>query len=151
MIAAQQRENGFSIGHHDEALDLRSFRQTGEFGDFGYGLAARRMELLGRGVGVGIVDRRRHGVRNCLFEIRRIVTAGAIDDEVFACVRSHHEFHRLAAAHGARMRFDRNDVEAAAGEDPAIRVVVFLVGNVETFGVEIEGVGILHDELPHAQ
>ena len=32
-----------------------------------------------------------------------------------------------------------------------IGVVVLLVGNIQAGGIEIEGVGILHDELAHAQ
>ena len=58
---------------------------------------------------------------------------------------------RLAAAHGAGMRFHGDYVEAAAGEDPAVGVVVLLVGDVQAFGVHVEGVGVLHDELADAQ
>ena len=49
------------------------------------------------------------------------------------------------------MRFDGNHFQSAAGEDSAIGVVVLRVGSVEAVGVHIEGVRVLHDELPHAQ
>ena len=42
-------------------------------------------------------------------------------------------------------------LQPAAVEDPAIGLVVLLVGGVQAGGVHVEGVRVLHDELPHAQ
>ena len=39
----------------------------------------------------------------------------------------------------------------AALEDPAIGVVVLLVGDIQPGRVHVERVRVLHDELPHAQ
>ena len=58
---------------------------------------------------------------------------------------------RLAAAHRARVRLDRDVLQAAAVEDPAVGLVVLVVRGVEAGLVHVEGVGVLHDELAHAQ
>ena len=61
-LAAQEREDGFAIGHHDEAFHLRSLGQVREVRHFGDGFAAGRVELLRQGFGVGIVNRGRRGM-----------------------------------------------------------------------------------------
>ena len=42
-------------------------------------------------------------------------------------------------------------LQAAAVEDAAVGLVVLLVGGVEAGKVHVEGVGVLHDELAHAE
>ncbi len=62
-----------------------------------------------------------------------------------------HEFLRLRAAHGARVGFDGDELQTAAGKDAAVGLVVFVVGEVEASLVDVEGVGVLHEELSDAQ
>ncbi len=49
------------------------------------------------------------------------------------------------------MRFDHDVIESAAIEDAAVGLVVFLIRDIKAGGRQIEGVGILHDELADAQ
>ena len=49
------------------------------------------------------------------------------------------------------MRFDRDYAQTTAAEYPEIRVVVFAVGNIQPLHVDIEGIRIFHEKLPHAQ
>ena len=62
-----------------------------------------------------------------------------------------HELLRGGAAHGSGVRFDGDEAEAAAGKDVAVGLVVLVVAEVEAGVVEIEGVGILHQELTDAE
>ena len=62
-----------------------------------------------------------------------------------------HELVRLRPAHRARMRFHHHVVQPAAVEDAAINLVMLLVAHVEADGVQVEGVCVLHGELPHPQ
>ena len=81
-------EHGLPVGHHHQALHLRSFGQMGERRDFGDGLAAGRVKLFGRrspsGSGIDGADRMRNG----LFQIGRIAADWAVHNEVFARVGS---------------------------------------------------------------
>ena len=66
-----------------------------------------------------------------LLEIRGVAAALADGDEILAGVGGHHELVRLAAAHGAGVRFHHGVLQAAAIEDAAVGLVVLLVGGVE--------------------
>ena len=57
----------------------------------------------------------------------------------------------LRAAHGAGGRLDDDVVEPEPVEDPDVGVAVRLVARVEPGVVDVEGVGVLHDELAAAQ
>ena len=151
VVAAQQHQDRLTVGHQHEALHLRGGGEAGEFGDFGDGLAARRMERLRGEVARGIGDGGRRGTRGGLLEIGGVAADGADGDEVLAGLGRHHEFLRLAAAHRAGVSFDHLVGEAAALEDAAVGAAVLLVGAIETGLVEIERVGVLHEELAHAQ
>ncbi len=109
------------------------------------------MERLGGEVARGIGDGGRRGTRGGLFEIGGVAAGGADGDEVLAGLGRHHEFLGLAAAHRAGVSVDHLVREAAALEDAAIGLAVLLVGAIEAGLVEIEGIGILHEELAHAQ
>ena len=58
-----------------------------------------------------------------LFEVGGVAGGGA-GDEVFAGFGVDHELLRAGAAHGAGVGFDGDELEAAAGEDAAVGVVV---------------------------
>ena len=51
----------------------------------------------------------------------------------------------------AGVGLDHDEREAAAGEDGAVGLVVLTVALVQAGGVDVEGVGVLHRELAHAQ
>ena len=57
---------------------------------------------------------------------------------------------RVIAADRTRVRLDGAELQAAAREDVRIGVVHFLVGNVGSRLILIEGIEILHDELAAA-
>ncbi len=89
--------------------------------------------------------------RDGLFEIGRVAADRAAGDQVLAGFGVDHELLRLRAAHGAGVGFDGDELEAAAGEDGAVDLVVQVEALVEAGGIDVEGVGVLHDELAHAQ
>ena len=56
----------------------------------------------------------------------------------------------VGSAHGAGHGVDDDVVQAQAGEDPLVGVAVGLVGGGQAGVVDVEGVGVLHDELAAA-
>ena len=56
----------------------------------------------------------------------------------------------VGAAHGAGHGVDDDVVQTQAGEDPLVGVTVGLVGGGQPGVVDVEGVGVLHDELAAA-
>ena len=58
---------------------------------------------------------------------------------------------RARAAHHARIRLHHHVSDAAAVEDPAVGVLVGVVGDLESGRVRIERVGVLHEELARAE
>ena len=67
MVAAQQDQHGLAVGDQHEALHLRGLGQARELGDLGDGLAAGRVELLGREVALGIGRGGADGARDTAF------------------------------------------------------------------------------------
>src|SRR4051812_45640075 len=49
------------------------------------------------------------------------------------------------------MRFDNRVLQAAPFEDTAVRLVMLVVREVEARLVHVEGIRVLHDELPDTQ
>ena len=109
------------------------------------------VELFGRQVAFGIGAARlgRHG--RGLFQIRRVSATLAEGHEIFPGIGRHHELVRLAAAHGAGVGFHHGVPQSAALENAAIGLVVLVVGGVQAGLVHVERVGVLHEELAHAQ
>src|SRR5207302_10704364 len=64
---------------------------------------------------------------------------------------AHHELVGLRSTHGSRVRFYYYVLQPAAVENPTIGVVMLQVRNVQAGSVDIEGIRILHGELPHSQ
>ena len=151
VIAAQQHEDGVAVGHQHQALHLGAFGQAGERRDFGDGLAAGGVERLGVEVALGIGGRGSGGAGDSLLHVGRVVARPAHDHVILARFGGHHELVRLVAAHGARVGLDREVAQPAAVEDAAVGAVVLVVGGVEAVVVHVEGVGVLHEELAHAQ
>ena len=70
---------------------------------------------------------------------------------VLAGLRHREELLARRAAHRARRRLDDDVLEAEPVEDLHVRIAVRLVGRLEPLIVDVEGVGVLHDELASAQ
>ena len=49
------------------------------------------------------------------------------------------------------VRVNHHVLQAAAVKNAAVYVAVFLIGHIQTRGIDIERVRVLHDELPHPQ
>ena len=81
-------------------------------------------------------------------DVGGIVTVGAEYDVVFAGGGEHVELVGGAAADRAGIRLDRAVLKPQAIKDGAIGAVHDLVGLIQGLGVQVEGIGILHDELP---
>ena len=120
VVAAQQRQHGLAVGHQHQALHLRGFGQAGEFGDL-----ARWS--CGRACGTPRARGRLRGRRRRARRAARRPSPGwpssrtpADHHVVLAGFGSHHELVRLAAAHGAGVRLDRDVLQAAAVEDAAV-------------------------------
>ena len=159
VVAAEEGDDGFVAGgavgegalaHEGDALDVLRGLDLEKGADVGDGALAGGVDELGCAVaGWGqVVDGGEAG--GGALEIGGVAGSGR-RDEVFAGVGVDHELLRLGAAHGAGVGFDGDEVETAAGEDAAVDGVVLVVGEVEAGGVEIEGVGVLHEELADAE
>ena len=57
----------------------------------------------------------------------------------------------VVAADGARVRLYRGKIQAHAGEDIRVSIVHVVIALIQPFPVCIEGIGVLHDELPGTQ
>ena len=151
VIAAQQHQHGLAVRHQHQALHLRGLGQPGEPRPrprWSCGRACGTPRARGR-----LRDRRRSARRAPRRPSPGSPSSRSFADrhQVFAGIRRHHELVRLAAAHGAGVRLHHQVFQAAAVEDAAVRVVVLVVGDVQPGLVQVEGVGILHEELAHAQ
>ena len=79
------------------------------------------------------------------------VAAGGAHEGVLADLGGVQEFLALGAAHGAGGGRDRNDLQAQPLEDADVGCAVRRVAGVQAGVVNVEGVGVLHDELAAAQ
>ena len=102
---------------------------------------------LGRRLGGG-VDARRHRSGDGL-GVGRVAAVGT-HEGVLTDRRGVEELLGVRAAHGAGHGVDGHVLQAQAAEDALIGVTVALVGGVQPGVVDVEGVGVLHDELTPA-
>ena len=84
-------------------------------------------------------------------DVGGVVAGRAADVGVLAHGGVGEELLGLGAAHGAGGGLDDDVLEAEPVEDPDVGVAVRLVALVEAGVVDVEGVGVLHDELAAAQ
>ena len=148
VIAAQQHRHRLAICDKDQALHRLARRDLEKSRDLLDGALAGGGNLL-QWAGITVL-RCAKGPRLRLFDIGGILAAVAGNDGVFAGVSEDHEFVGIVAADGAGIGFDGPEVEAAAREDAAVGLVHLVVGSDGAGFVDIEGVGILHDEFPAA-
>ena len=79
------------------------------------------------------------------------VAAGGPHEGVLADLGGVQELLALGAAHGAGRGRHRDDLQAQALEDAQVGAAVGGVAGVQAGVVDVEGVGVLHDELAAAQ
>ena len=104
---------------------------------FVHGLAGGRARCRGR---------QRHGH----FQVGRIAIAVGKRDGVFTGIRQHVEFLGGAAADGAGVRDHRAEPETQPREDRGVRPVHGVVGCLQALLVEVERIGVLHEEFARA-
>ncbi len=150
-IAADQDGRELLVCLEDQGLDQVGGGDAEEGGDFVDTAHRRGMDgfrLFGgrqrprRGLGNRSGDR--------LFDVGAVVAGGAREDGILTGVREHHELVRLGAADVAGVGLDLGVAEPAPFEDAAVGCLHGPVGQVEVFGIGVEGVGVLHDELAPA-
>ncbi len=81
-------------------------------------------------------------------DVGGIVANGGEGDSVLAGIRQDMKFVGGLAADGARIRLHGPEIQAAALEDAAVGGVHGLVGLGQGVAVQVEGVGVLHQEFP---
>ena len=84
-------------------------------------------------------------------EIGRVIAALAEDERVLTGARGREKVDALGAPHHPALRLHGVHLEPAPLEDPVIRAALELEAAVEPFVVDVERVGVLHDEFAHAQ
>gem|GEM_PF-5105152 len=96
----------------------------------------------------GLLGRRRgdHG-----FHVGGVVGAGAAHERVFPGGGDRQELFGSGAAHRAGRGLDDHVLQAEPVEDADVGLAVRLIGALQPFVVEVEGVGVLHVELPAPQ
>ena len=95
-----------------------------------------------------VAARRREGDR---LDVRRVAAIRAGDERVLADRGRREELLRCRAAHRAGDRRDDPVVQAEPVEDADVGLAVQLVGLGEPRVVDVERVGVLHDEFAAAQ
>jgi hypothetical protein len=150
VVAAQEPEHEASVvRHHRHRLRRRGEIDREQLRERFAGARVRRLDLLGCPHALGEVRRPRYALRD--LEIGCVVAVLAGDEGVLAGAGRREIVDRLAAAHHPRLGLDGTGLETAALEDAVVGALVRLEAAVEAGLVAIERVGVLHDELPHAQ
>ena len=148
-VAAQQHRHRLAlVGLDDQGLDQAlggNLQKEGHLLDRFAGRGQHLFELLR-----GSRRRDRGGFDFRLLHIGRVLAAVAGDDGVLARFGQHHEFMGVGAADGTGLGLDGAVLEAAALEDTPVGLVHLLVGAVRPRLVQVEGVGVLHDEFAAA-
>ena len=147
MVAANHAEDRFSIyveGYGFNRLFYGNLQEVGQIFD---GRAVRRFDELYVGCVFSCHVQR---IGDGLFNIGGILALRAGDDFGFAGCGQGHEFMGVAAANLAAVCFYRLEIQAAARKYTVVSVIHNLIGLMEAFFVNIERIGILHDEFAAA-
>jgi hypothetical protein len=118
-----------------------------ELGEGGDGRRARGSDLLERQRLFGRRFRLGHG-RD--LAVGGVAARVAQDQDVLAGRVEEHEFVGLGPAHDPDVGCDRDRVEAQSLERSDVGAVLGLVARVQARLVTVAAVGVLHDELSHA-
>ena len=146
QVAADDREDRRLVRHEERRLRCRRLRHVQEPGQIRDRGDAGRLDhfTLERRL------RRRHAARELgALLVRRVATARAEADGVFADRGEEHELLRLLATDRARVGLHRDDGDPAALEDGGVGLGHGVVRALECLVVRVEGVGVLHRELAH--
>ena len=144
-VTADGDEDDLAIGgveHRLEGLRLVDAEELAQGGD---GLHAGGADFLeGQRFGNGLVGIDTGG----FFGVGGVAAGRAGDDCVLAGVGGEQEFVGVLAADGAAVGLGHDDGDAATAEDVAVGLGHGLVGCVKARVAGVEGVGVLHGELP---
>ena len=88
------------------------------------------------------------GSQLCFLDIGGVVTTVTGDNGILAGIGKHHELMREAAANSSGIRFYGPELQTAAFKDSSVSLVHFLIRDIGTGIIDIEGISILHDEFP---
>ena len=143
MVASHQREEGRVVCDEHERLDGEGGIDPEECRHLRDGTDVGGRHLAALPVGSG--GCRGHGAGQ--LDIGRISAPVAQGDVVLPGRARGHELVRAGAPHHAGIRLHDDILEAAPIEDPAVGVLVGIVGHLERRDIGVERVGILHQEL----
>ena len=87
------------------------------------------------------------GIR--FFDVGGVAAGRAVDKLVFAGIGDQHELVRTLAADSAGVRLDQHARQPAAGVDVLVGLHHGVVALVQPGLVDVETVGVLHNELAH--
>ena len=149
VVAADEREHERAVGLHDRhRLRRRCGVDLEQLGERLDRLHARRLDLLRRVEARRELGCARDAAR--LLDVGGVVAVLAAHERVLTRLRRREEVTRDVAAHLAALRLHLVHLEAAALEDPVVRLRVELEVPVEPLLVAVERVRVLHDELADA-
>ena len=149
VVAPHERENQPVAGHDRQGLRGRGRGDREERRELVDRADAGRLDHLG-----GIQRRRQLGRRGDAargLRIGEVVAVLAAHELVLARARRREKVFGLLAAHDPRLGLHEIRLEAAALEDPLVRLLVPRERGVEPGPVGVERVRVLHDELAEAQ
>ncbi|MNQ66633.1 hypothetical protein D3C85_811270 [compost metagenome] len=133
------------LGQHQQGLGDDSRRDTQEGGHFIYGVD-RRGGDLGQGLGRGGAHAGRCQRLGHL-DVGGVIGAVGEGDQIFTALGQHLELVGAGTADGAGIGLHRTEIQPHAGEGGAVGSVHLLVGLDQRGLVDMEGVGVLHQEL----
>ena len=147
IAAHQHRHRGTVAALVDERLHETLGGTPRNAAHLGDGALAGRRDALER---AAARDGRRQRLHLGLLDVGSVPAALARHDRVLARLGQHLELVREVAADVAGVGLDGAEGESAALEDARVGVVHDLVLASRVVGVDVEGVGVLHDELAPA-
>ena len=147
VVAAHQRQHEAVLGHQRHRFHGALQRQAEQRGHVLAGFLGGRGDLAQVFAG-GRARRGRGGAGG--FDVGRVVRAGGKHDGVLAGGGQHLEFHRGIAADRAGIGLHGAEVQPEAGEHAGVGGVHVPVLAGQVIGVEVERIGVLHQEFARA-
>ena len=148
MVAADHAEDRlFAINGESDGFNRLFDGDVEELGQVFNSRAVRRFDEF---YVFGFFCRHFQGLGDSLFDIGCIVAFRARYDFGFSGLGQGHELVRMVAADLATVGFDRLEVQAAARKDARISIVFILIALVQAFFIDVEGIGVFHDEFTAA-
>src|SRR6188472_1027352 len=148
VVASDERQHDLAVDRHRHRLRGRTRVDAEELRDPLDRALAGCLDLLGCRELLREVWPRWNPARD--LEISRVIAVLADDEGVLPRAGWRKEVLAAAAAHDSRLGGDLHSLDPAALEDPFVGAGVLAEALVEAGGVAVERVGVLHDELAHA-